>query len=99
MRGRLDYAVAKLARARLLPRASPWCTSGSLNICYLLFQQLEVGDDLGRLVVSQADVGHQRAGLQSRWIQNPLLEIVGTGVVDRAAGNLGAARDAGQVGT
>src|SRR6267143_1727704 len=62
-----------------------------------LLEGLQKGHDLGGLVVGQADVGHGRAGLQRRRVENPLLEVVGAVDGDRATGDLGAAGDPGEV--
>src|SRR5438477_7776246 len=67
------------------------------RIAVALFEQLEIGDDLGRLVVCKSQVGHQRTRLLRGRIQNPRLEIVRTVVGYRAASDLGPTGDPCQI--
>src|SRR5260370_23188237 len=60
-----------------------------------LLEGLQKGHDLCGFVGGQADVRHSRSGLYFRRVEDPLLEIVGTGVGHRAAGDLCAAGGTG----
>src|SRR5438874_10199215 len=62
-----------------------------------LFQRLKVGDDVGRFFIGQTKVGHDRARLDCRRVQDPAFQIVGTIVRHSPTGNGIAGRNAGQI--